>query len=181
MLILYRKKIYKNWILGLLVYRNNTWYIGERTWENNKKNISCIPADIYNLRMQKHKCRNGLSYPTWEIVGVSERINIEIHIGNIPKKDSRGCLLIGNSYNLKGVLNSKDAHDEFIKKTKSLKDKRIKIINIIPVEQNKNYIKIKFKEIKFMILVSWKENEKVEDLFIIYKIINLLIHFLKMR
>jgi len=151
MIYQYRIKIFFNWILGILRYKENIWYIAERSWENNKKNISCIPAGVYNLKMQKHKSRNGSSYPAWEIVDVFSRTNIEIHIGNIPKKDSRGCLLIGNNYNYKGVLDSRNAHNEFIKKTKELKDKRIKIINVIPVEYDKNYASVKMKEISFKI------------------------------
>ena len=62
----------------------------EPPWRNNEKNISCIPAGIYN-------CAFHISPkfgPTYEVKEVPDRSHILFHKGNYTH-NTKGCILVG--------------------------------------------------------------------------------------
>jgi hypothetical protein len=86
----------------------------ELPWQENAHATSCIPAGTY-------ECKRYLSpkrgYELFEVTGVPNRSNIEIHIGNTPH-DTEGCILVGTDFGkLEGreaVLHSKPAFQRFM-------------------------------------------------------------------
>ena len=77
-----------------------------------------IPAGTYQIAitMSPH-----LEYETPELIGVPDRSEIRIHVGNYPK-DSLGCLIVGKSEGSDGqsVLESKEAFTELMAWIKGL-------------------------------------------------------------
>lgn len=74
----------------------------EDPWNDNKKNVSCIPAGIY-------KCvrHNGTKYKgVWRLENVPDRSAILIHQGNTIN-DTEGCILVGQKFSpTGGILSS---------------------------------------------------------------------------
>jgi len=65
----------------------------EDPWLDNQRNISCIPAGIYDVVPH-----NGEKYKgVWRLEGVHGRDAILIHAGNTTL-DTQGCILAGKSY-----------------------------------------------------------------------------------
>ena len=79
--------------LGKLTIDDQVFWIAERPWRGNKKEISCIPTGTYTCKAYTSK-RFG---ETFEITDVEDRTYILFHVGNFPEKDSHGCLLVGES------------------------------------------------------------------------------------
>lgn len=82
---------------------------------NNQKEISCIPEGSYACeRYASQKFGNTL-----RVVNVPNREGILFHKGNIPQKDSKGCILIGEQFETVNgkinVLSSAKGFEEFIK------------------------------------------------------------------
>lgn len=80
----------------------------EDPWNENKKNISCIPVGSYECVPH-----NGHRYKdTWKLKKVPGRVAILIHTGNT-QKNTEGCILVGERYGeLDGqhaILGSKNA------------------------------------------------------------------------
>lgn len=74
----------------------------ERPWLDNNSNISCIPNGTYTCRrVQSPRFGN-----TFEVCDVPNRTHILFHKGNIPGKDSHGCILVGEQF---GILNGNRA------------------------------------------------------------------------
>jgi len=97
--------------LGKLTIKESTFWIAERSWRGNKKEISCIPTGTYTCKQYSSK-RFG---ETYEVCDVPDRTYILFHVGNFPEKDSLGCLLVGSSL-MKGqpaVSSSKVAMNKF--------------------------------------------------------------------
>jgi hypothetical protein len=62
----------------------------EDPWNENKRNISCIPAGVYKVEKRispKYKHH-------WHVLDVPNRSLILIHQGNTIK-DTEGCILVG--------------------------------------------------------------------------------------
>ena len=76
--------------LGKLTIDDNVFWIAERPWRGNKKEISCIPSGTYTCKRYVSK-RFG---ETFEVTEVPNRTYILFHVGNFPEKDSHGCLLV---------------------------------------------------------------------------------------
>jgi hypothetical protein len=76
---------------GILTVGNFRCYTVERPWENNKRNVSCIPEGTYEIELCHH--HRG-DYPTYEILDVPGRSLIKIDIANI-MLDVVGCIGIG--------------------------------------------------------------------------------------
>lgn len=97
--------------LGKLTIDDNVFWIAERPWRGNKKEISCIPSGTYTCKRYVSK-RFG---ETFEVTEVPNRTYILFHVGNFPEKDSHGCLLVGSSLmaNTPAVASSKNAMAKF--------------------------------------------------------------------
>ena len=94
-------------------------FTAERPWLENKQGISCIPDGLYLCkRFSSEKHPN-----TFEITGVTNRTAILFHTGNIPLRDSEGCILLGLQVEIIGtewsVLTSKDAFLAFMEYLKN--------------------------------------------------------------
>ncbi len=71
---------------------NPLWFTIEPPDLDNKKNISCIPEGVYEV-----KPYSSVKYPdVWELQNVHNRTKILIHVGNWVS-DTDGCILIGTS------------------------------------------------------------------------------------
>lgn len=67
----------------------------ERPWENNKANVSCIPAGVYFLKLDNFKGK----YADYQLQNVPSRTFIEMHIGN-SIADVTGCIALGKEYRI---------------------------------------------------------------------------------
>lgn len=65
----------------------------ERPWEDNKENVSCIPAGRYRCR----KIRSPKFGDTYEICDVPGRTHVLLHWGNFIE-DTEGCVLVGEEF-----------------------------------------------------------------------------------
>lgn len=85
----------------------------ELPWEDNKRNISCIPAGTYQIK-KRRSIRHGLHL---HIKGVPGRTWILIHPGNTVK-ETRGCIFPGKELGYfgddTGVVNSRVALNEIL-------------------------------------------------------------------
>jgi len=82
--------------MGYLSINNKTvCYTLELPWENNAKNISCIPAGSYKGILRYDKSDG------WRIQleNVPDRDGVQIHMGNYTKQ-IKGCVLVGMRANL---------------------------------------------------------------------------------
>lgn len=78
----------------------------EDPWNNNEKNISCIPEGTY--RVKPHR---GKKYKdTWILQNVPDRSAILIHTGN-SQADTQGCILVGRSFNAHTIRDSRNAFE----------------------------------------------------------------------
>jgi len=92
----------------IIVNKKHLFCSLELGFNSNKKNISRIPAGTYDLR----KRRTGKYANHYELLNVPSRSGIIIHSGNT-KEDVRGCILIGERFYEKGVLDSIKALKRF--------------------------------------------------------------------
>jgi hypothetical protein len=86
----------------------------ELPWKDNEPNVSSVPAGIYEaVRVQSPRFGD-----TFEVAGVEGRTHILFHRGN-SIKDSRGCILLAESYAPgETVESSRNAFAEFLHRTK---------------------------------------------------------------
>mgnify|MGYP001603980654 CR=1 FL=1 len=93
---------------------------GELPWMNNLPQKSCIPTGKYICR----RVNSPKFGETFEITGVPGRSNILFHKGNVPKKDSKGCVLIAEEFGQVGinvaVLSSGKGYLEFMDRMKDV-------------------------------------------------------------
>jgi hypothetical protein len=83
----------------------------EDPWNQNKRQVSCIPKGIYNVIK-----RNSPKYKDhWHVQDVPGRDLILIHAGNTID-DTLGCILVGRAFShlgkLPSVMQSKEAMSE---------------------------------------------------------------------
>ena len=94
----------------------------ERPWKNNKRNVSCIPTEIYMCkRVNSPKFGN-----TFKVVDVPKRSHILFHKGNLAE-DSHGCIILGEQYGHPtlgedALFSSGVAFKEFMERTKDLNE-----------------------------------------------------------
>lgn len=112
-------------IRGTLFIGNNEFQILERTWQNNKRNKSCIPKGQYEVTSMKRSA-SGKYKNVFHVQNVQDRSGILIHNGNTASH-SLGCLIIGKK---RGKLNNKNA-------VLNSKSALIKLNNIIEKEDFK--------------------------------------------
>jgi hypothetical protein len=85
----------------------------EDRWFDNEKQISCIPASKYKIRLHDSP-KFGKVY---QVCDVPDRSHILIHAGNT-KEDTHGCILLGLMYGTLGtetaVISSRAAFANFM-------------------------------------------------------------------
>ena len=118
--------------LGKLTIDDNVFWIAERPWRGNKKEISCIPSGTYTCKRYVSK-RFG---ETFEVTEVPNRTYILFHVGNFPEKDSHGCLLVGSSLmaNTPAVASSKNAMAKFREILKDVENFELHIKETYPFD-----------------------------------------------
>lgn len=63
----------------------------ERPWAGNAPFISCIPAGVYEIKLDRY--HRG-DYPAYEVLNVVGRTEIKIHIANLAI-EVNGCIALG--------------------------------------------------------------------------------------
>ena len=99
----------------------------ENPWLDNQKNISCIPAGIYDVRLRLARESATRDYLHLLIQDVPNRSFILIHRGNFPSQ-TQGCVLLGLGSQQNAVNNSVLAMDLLIKEIVNLGGENIKLI-----------------------------------------------------
>ena len=107
-LLLIRDTFTDKSVLGKL-YLNAEFYghTLELAWKDNKKRISCIPKGVYEVKKRNTE-KSKYKYEHLHILDVPDRELILMHIGNYPK-NSKGCILLGNTRALNFVGDSRKA------------------------------------------------------------------------
>ena len=118
--------------LGKLTVKDNVFWIAERPWRGNKKEISCIPTGTYTCKQYTSQ-RFG---ETFEVCDVPNRTYILFHVGNFPEKDSHGCLLVGSSLmpEKPAVSSSKVAMTKFREVLKDVEAFELKVKDSTPYD-----------------------------------------------
>ena len=107
-LLIIRDQFTDKSVLGKL-YFNSEFYghTLELAWNDNKKRVSCIPKGVYEVK-KRHTEKSKYKYEHLHILDVPNREMILMHIGNYPK-NSKGCILLGNTRALNFVGDSRKA------------------------------------------------------------------------
>ncbi|PHS22020.1 MAG: hypothetical protein COA84_14150 [Robiginitomaculum sp.] len=122
---------------GHLYYKGNCIAVSvECDWVNNEKNISCIPAGIYDLcwhSSTKFGLVLALHNPNLgvTVTGPSHRTHCYIHSANYASQ-LRGCIALGKTWNSQtwGVADSKDAVDSINALVKKYKVTQLEIVRL---------------------------------------------------
>ena len=99
----------------------------ENPYINNERNISCIPAGQYKVRLRLARESATRDYLHLLVQEVPSRSYILFHRGNTAK-DTRGCVLVGQSREQDRVNNSRLAMDLIIKEVLNLGGENINLI-----------------------------------------------------
>ena len=99
----------------------------ENSWQDNQRNISCIPEGIYPVRLRLPRESGTRDYIHLLVKDVKDRDYILIHIGNTAK-DTSGCILVGLGSQQDFVSNSTLAMDLLIKEIIHLGGENINLI-----------------------------------------------------
>ena len=127
------------WTLGRLEDEEHKQLcvVAERGWVDKNgdglgdRNESRIPAGTYECTRDKHNKSSPDAYECWEINGVPGRSEIHIHVGNDPRRDSKGCPLVGTAFGANGtVTQSKVAFQKWMKATAGLERIRLTVHDI---------------------------------------------------
>ena len=99
----------------------------ENSWQDNQRNISCIPEGVYPVRLRLPRESASRDYLHLLIQDVPNRDLVLVHIGN-KSSDSRGCVLVGLGSQQDFVSNSTLAMDLLIKEILHLGAENINLI-----------------------------------------------------
>jgi len=99
----------------------------ENPWQDNQRNISCIPEGVYPVRLRLPRESGTRDYIHLLVKDVKDRDYILIHIGNTAK-DTSGCILVGLGTEQDVVHNSVLAMDLLIKEILHLGGENINLI-----------------------------------------------------
>ena len=99
----------------------------ENSWQDNQRNISCIPEGVYPVRLRLPRESATRDYIHLLIQDVPDRDWILFHRGNFPK-DTSGCILVGLGSQQDSVNNSTLAMDLLIKEVIHLGAENINLI-----------------------------------------------------
>ena len=99
----------------------------ENSWQDNQRNISCIPEGIYPVRLRLPRESASRDYLHLLVQEVPNRDFILVHRGNFPSQ-TQGCLLVGLGTEQDVVHNSVLAMDLLIKEILHLGGENINLI-----------------------------------------------------
>ena len=99
----------------------------ELPYRDNQRSVSCIPTGEYKVRMRYPRESATREYLHLLIQEVKDRSFILFHRGN-SAKDTRGCILVGQSREQDFVGNSTLAMDLLLKEIINLGGKNINLI-----------------------------------------------------
>ena len=99
----------------------------ENPWLDNQRNISCIPAGVYDVRLRLARESATRDYLHLLVQDVPNRDWILFHRGNTAK-DTSGCILVGLGTEQDVVHNSVLAMDLLIKEIVNLGGENINLI-----------------------------------------------------
>ena len=99
----------------------------ENPWQDNQKNISCIPEGEYPVRLRYPRESGTRDYLHLLVQDVPNRDFILVHRGNFPSQ-TQGCLLVGIGTEQDVVHNSVLAMDLLIKEILNLGGENINLI-----------------------------------------------------
>ena len=99
----------------------------ENPWLDNQRNISCIPAGEYPVRLRYPRESATREYLHLLVQDVPNRDYILFHRGNFPK-DTSGCILLGQGTQQDVVNNSTLAMDLVMKEILNLGGTNINLI-----------------------------------------------------
>lgn len=99
----------------------------ENSWQDNQRNISCIPEGVYPVRLRLPRESGTRDYLHLLVQEVPNRDWILFHRGNTAK-DTSGCILVGLGTEQDVVHNSVLAMDLLIKEILHLGGENINLI-----------------------------------------------------
>ena len=99
----------------------------ENPWQDNQRNISCIPEGVYPVRLRLPRESASRDYLHLLVQEVPNRDWILFHRGNTAK-DTSGCILVGLGSQQDFVSNSSLAMDLLIKEVIHLGGENINLI-----------------------------------------------------
>ena len=99
----------------------------ELPYLDNQRSISCIPEGEYKVRLRTAKESATRDYLHLLVQDVKGRSYILVHIGNFPK-DTKGCILVGQSRQQDSVNNSRLAMELLMKEILNLGGTNINLI-----------------------------------------------------
>jgi hypothetical protein len=99
----------------------------ENSWQDNQRNISCIPEGVYPVRLRLPRESATRDYLHLLVKEVPNRDFILVHRGNFPSQ-TQGCLLVGLGTEQDVVHNSVLAMDLLIKEILHLGGENINLI-----------------------------------------------------
>ena len=99
----------------------------ENSWQDNQRNISCIPEGVYKVRLRLARESASRDYLHLLVQEVPNRDWILFHRGNTAK-DTSGCILVGLGTEQDVVHNSVLAMDLLIKEILNLGGENINLI-----------------------------------------------------
>ena len=99
----------------------------ENPWQDNQRNISCIPEGVYPVRLRLPRESASRDYLHLLVQEVPNRDWILFHRGNTAK-DTSGCILVGLGSQQDFVSNSTLAMDLLIKEVIHLGGENINLI-----------------------------------------------------
>ena len=124
----------KNTTVGLLSIGDFSCVTLERSWKNNERNVSCIPAGTYDLKKDKYY-GGKKPYDNYTLLNVPGRTHVDIHIGNY-YYDSLACILPATTIHLDQknqdfvVWNSRKAFNKLMLALEDKNNLKIQIIDI---------------------------------------------------
>ena len=99
----------------------------ENSWQDNQRNVSCIPEGVYPVRLRLPRESGTRDYLHLLVQEVPNRDWILFHRGNTAK-DTSGCILVGLGTEQDVVHNSVLAMDLLIKEVIHLGGENINLI-----------------------------------------------------
>ena len=99
----------------------------ENPWQDNQRNISCIPEGEYPVRLRLARESASRDYLHLLVQEVPNRDFILVHRGNFPSQ-TQGCILVGLGSQQDVVNNSRLAMDLLMKEIINLGGENINLI-----------------------------------------------------